>query len=378
MKGRAAAVVDLGAIRSNLDRLRTLAGAADVMAVVKADAYGHGLAPVARTMRRAEVRWLGVALPNEALALRAQGDTGRVLAWLWTPGDPAIASCVREGVDLSVSSPWALAEVVEAAQRVGRPADIHVKVDTGLWRNGAPSATVPDLLDAVHRAVAAGHVRLEGMWSHLADADDAAAPSLRTQRERFDTALAQAEARGLRPRVRHLGSSGAAWTAPDSGYDLLRVGIGLYGLSPGAALGSADALGLVPAMTLVTRLAGVKRIDVGERVSYGGTWAASEQTMLGLVPLGYADGLPRAAGNRESMLVGERLCPVVGRVAMDQCVVDLGPTSTARAGDDVVVFGPGVHGERTADQWAASIDTIGYEIVTRIGPRVPREYVGVQ
>ncbi len=377
MKGRAAAVVNLAAITANLARLRERAGAADVMGVVKADAYGHGMAPVARTLRRADVRWLGVALPTEALALRAQGDTGRVLAWLWTPGDPAIASCIREGVDLSVSTPWALAEVVAAAQQVGRAADIHLKVDTGLWRNGAPAATVPDLLDAVLRAVVAGDVRLEGMWSHLAEADDPGAPSLQRQRERFDAALDQAEARGLRPRVRHLGSTGAIWSAPDWEYDLVRAGIGLYGLSPGPATGSAADLGLVPAMTLATRLASVKRIDVGERVSYGGTWTAASPTMLGLVPLGYADGVPRAAGNRESVLVGGRLCPIVGRVAMDQCVVDLGADAVARAGDDVVVFGPGTSGERTADAWAASLDTIGYEIVTRIGPRVPREYVGV-
>lgn len=377
MKTRAAAVVDLGVITANLARLRELAGAADVMAVVKADAYGHGMAPVARAMRRADVRWLGVALPTEALALRAQADTGRILAWLWAPEDPAIASCVREGVDLSVSTPWALAEVVEAAERVGRPADIHVKVDTGLWRNGSAPATLPDLLDAVAREVRAGTVRLEGMWSHLAEADVVGADSLERQRERFDAALGQAEVRGLHPRVRHLGSSGSLWTAPQCQYDLVRAGIGLYGLTPGDGLGTAADLGLTPAMTLVTRLAHVKRIDVGERVSYGGTWTAGEATYVGLVPLGYADGLPRSAGNVESVLVGERLCPIVGRMAMDQCVVDLGPSSVARPGDEVVVFGPGGRGERTADEWASSLGTIGYEIVTRMGSRVPREYVGV-
>lgn len=377
MKGRAAAVIDLGAIVANLGVLRRLAGAADVMAVVKADAYGHGAGPVARALRRADVRWLGVALPTEALALRAQGDTGRILAWLWTPGDPSIAACAREGIDLSVSTPWALAEVVAAVERVGRPVDIHVKVDTGLWRNGAAPANLPDLLDAVARASATGQVRLEGIWSHLADADVPGATSLRLQRERFDAALAQAEARGLHPRVRHLGSSGSLWSDDACRYDVVRAGIGLYGLTPGADLGPATGLGLTPAMTLVAQLAHVKRIEPGERVSYGGTWTAAEPTVLGLVPLGYADGLPRAAGNRESMLVGGALCPIVGRVAMDQCVVDLGASSSARPGDDVVVFGPGSSGERTADDWAASLDTIGYEIVTRIGTRVPREYVGV-
>ncbi len=375
MTGRAAAVVDLGAITANLAVCRRLAGAADVMAVVKADAYGHGVGPVARTLRRADVRWLGVALPGEALALRAQGDTGRILTWLWVPGDPMIATCVREGIDVSISAPWALAEVVDAADRVGRPAGIHVKVDTGLSRNGVSPDALPDLLDAITRA--GERVRLEGMWSHLADGDVPGAPSLARQRARFDAAIAHANARGQYPRVCHLGNSGSLWSDPECRYDVVRVGIALYGLTPGVGLGTAADLGLTPAMTLVARLAHVRRIDAGERVSYGGAWAADAPTTLGLVPLGYADGLPRAAGDRESVLVAGHLRPIVGRVAMDQCVVDLGADATARAGDEVVVFGPGGRGERTADQWAESVGTIGYEIVTRISGRVPREYVGV-
>ena len=197
------------------------------------------------------------------------------------------------------------------------------------------------------------------------------------QRERFDEAIDEARRQGLHPRVRHLGNSGSLWTDPACRYDLVRTGIALYGLTPGAAIGTSGELGLTPAMTLTARLAHVKRIDAGERVSYGGTWAAPEPTMVGLVPLGYADGLPRAAGDREAVVVDGRLCPIVGRMAMDQCVVDLGPSSVARPGDEVVVFGPGGRGERTADEWASSLGTIGYEIVTRMGSRVPREYVGV-
>ena len=372
---RAAAVVDLAAIRANLARVRELAGTAAVMAVVKADAYGHGMAPVARTARRAGVEWLGVALPSEALALRAHGDEGRVLAWLWSPGDPDIAACVRADVDLSVSSTWALAEVVSAAQRVRRRARIHIKVDTGLSRNGATPDQLGPLLAQAWEALVAGHVEVEGMWSHLADGDTPGAASVAAQRSRFEEALEQAEAVGIRPRLRHLSNSGGLWAHPDCRYDLVRTGIAVYGLTPSIELGTPADLGLAPAMTLVARLAHVKGISAGTGVSYGGTWTAATETAVGLVPVGYADGIPRAAGNRVRVAVDGRLHDVVGRVAMDQFVIDLGDASLPHVGDDVHVFGPGLHGEWTADQWAVALDTIGYEIVTRIGARVPREYV---
>ena len=368
-------MVDLGAIRGNIGVLREHAGNAELMAVVKADAYGHGVGPVARTARRAGVSWLGVALPSEALALRAQGDEGRILAWLWSPGDPDIAACVRNGVDLSVSSTWAVAEVVEAARRVGRRARVHIKVDTGLSRNGATAEQLPAVLEAVWRAMSDGELEVEGMWSHLADGDTPAAPSVARQVEAFEAALAVADAAGIRPRLRHLGNSGTLFAHPECRYDLVRTGIAVYGLTPSADLGTAAELGLVPAMTLMARLAHVKGIAAGTAVSYGGTWAAPAETAVGLVPVGYADGIPRSAGNRVQVAVGGRLHDVVGRVAMDQFVIDLGARELPHVGDDVHVFGPGRHGEWTADRWAATLDTIGYEIVTRIGARVPRHYV---
>jgi alanine racemase len=372
---RAAAVVDLGALAANLRTIQGLAGNATVMAVVKADAYGHGMAPVARAARRSGVEWLGVALPSEALALRANGDEGRVLAWLWSPGDPAIASCVREGIDLSVSSSWALAEVVEAARRVGARPRIHVKVDTGLSRNGVAPDQLAALLRAVREAMIEGLVDVEGIWSHLADADTPGAPSVQVQLERYLDALEQAESLGIRPRLRHLSNSGGLWAHPELRFDLVRTGIAMYGLTPAPVLGTAADLGLVPAMSLIARLAHVKGIEPGTSVSYGGTWTADRATALGLVPLGYADGIPRAGGNRARVSVDGRLHPIVGRVAMDQFVIDLGDGDLPHVGDDVYVFGSGRHGEWTADQWADTLDTIGYEIVTRIGSRVPREYV---
>jgi alanine racemase len=372
---RAAAVIELSAIRANLATVRRHAGNAAVMAVVKADAYGHGMGPIARVARQEGVEWLGVALPSEALALRALGDQGRVLAWLWAPGDPSIASCLREGVDLSVSSAWALDEVVEAARRVGTRARVHLKIDTGLSRNGASAGQWPALLEATMAAMRAGQVEVEGIWSHLADGDLPDGPSVPRQLDRFTTALEQAEGIGIRPRLRHLGNSGALLAHPECRFDLVRVGIAMYGLSPSPGLGSAADLGLRPAMNLQASLAHVKGVDAGTRVSYGGIWTAPGETALGLVPLGYADGIPRAAGNRVSVAVDGRLCPVVGRVAMDQFVIDLGSDDLPHVGDEVRVFGSGRHGEWTADDWAAALETIGYEIVTRIGPRVPREYV---
>jgi alanine racemase len=372
---RAAAVVDLSAIRANLSTITQKAGNATVMAVVKADAYGHGMGPVARAARGAGASWLGVALPSEALALRAMGDDGRVLAWLWAPGDPDIPACVRAGIDLSVSSTWALAEVAEAARRVGSRARIQVKVDTGLSRNGATVAQLPELLDAVVAAMADDTVEVEAIWSHLAEADTPGSTSVPRQLDQYLDALAVAEGRGIRPRLRHLSNSGGLWAFPECRFDLVRSGIAMYGLTPDAALGSAAELGLVPAMTVVARLAHLKGVEPGTSVSYGGTWTAPAETALGLVPLGYADGVPRAAGNRAHVAIDGRLVPIVGRVAMDQFVVDLGAQDLPHVGDDVYVFGDGGHGEWTADQWAGELDTIGYEIVTRIGSRVQREYV---
>lgn len=372
---RAAAVVDLSAVHRNIEVLRGLAGSADLMTIVKADAYGHGMAPVARAARRAGVAWLGVALPSEALVLRAHGDEGRVLAWLWAPGDPDIAACLRSDVDLSVSSAWAVEEVAAAARRVGRRASVHLKVDTGLSRNGATAEQLPAVLEALRQAAA--DIEVEGIWSHLAEGDTPGAPSVARQVAAFEEALQRAEAAGIRPRYRHLGNSGSLWAHPDCRYDLVRAGIATYGLTPSPELGSAADLGLVPAMTLVARLAHVKGVAPGTSVSYGGTWTAVDETALGLVPLGYADGIPRAASGRGEVAVGGRRRPIVGRVAMDQFVVDLGTGDLPHVGDDVVVFGTGERGEWTADEWAAVLDTIGYEIVTRVGARVPREYVGI-
>lgn len=371
----AQAVIDLDAVRHNVRVLREHAEGAEVMAVVKADGYGHGLTPVARAARAGGATWLGVAQLAEGLALRAAGDTGPLLSWLHVPGDD-FAGAVRTGIDLSASAPWALDEIVAAARDQGSAARLHLEVDSGLSRGGATMAEWDDLVRAVLRAQAEGSVALVGVWSHLACADAPDHPTVRCQREVFELAVARAEALGARPQVRHLANSAATLTNRSLHYDLVRPGLAVYGLSPVPDLADPAGLRLRPAMRLQASLSLVKRVPAGSGVAYGHTYVTDRETVLGLVPLGYADGLPRAAGNSGPVLVGGQVHRVAGRVSMDQVVVDLGAGGSARAGDPVVLFGDSDRGEPTAQQWAEAADTIAYEIVARIGGRVPRTYVG--
>jgi len=367
--------VDLSAVSANVAALCKRAGAAEVMAVVKADAYGHGLLPCARAAVAGGASWLGVALIEEALALRAAGiSQPRLLAWLFVPGE-RLAEAVRADVDLSVNSRWALDEVAAAAAASGATARVHLKVDTGLSRNGATVADWPDLVDAALARAADGLVEVVGLWSHYAYADAPEHPTVARQTTVFREAVALAEALGVRPQVRHLANSAATLTNPDAAFDLVRPGIAVYGLSPVPDLGAPQAYGLTPAMTLVGRLALVKRVPAGSGVSYGHTYTTARDTTIGLLPLGYADGIPRAATNLGPVLAGGWRLTIAGRVCMDQVMLDLGDDPAA-AGDEVLLFGPGTAGEPTAQDWAEATGTISYEIVTRIGPRVPRLFVG--
>lgn len=370
---RAEALIDMGAIVANFQRLSSVG--VPVMGIVKADGYGHGALRVARTLRECGAHWLGVALPSEALELRAAGDHGRLLAWLWAPGDTSVSDCVATDVDLSVSGEQSLIDVVSAARGLGKRARIHIKVDTGLTRNGVPRSAWGAIFETARVAQDEGHVEIVGVWSHLASADDPDDPMTDQQRIAYLDALDVASASGVQPQVRHIANSAAAINRPDCAFDLVRAGIAIYGVTPGTGMGSAQSLGLRPAMTLRARLAHVKTIDVGDKVSYGGSWTASSPTTVGLVPVGYADGIPRAASNRGQVMIGGRRCAVLGVIAMDQFVVDLGPNAADRPGDEVTVFGAGESGEPTAEDWAHWSGSIGYEVVTRIGPRVPRRYV---
>jgi alanine racemase len=366
-------IVDLDAIRANTEVLAGRSGAAGVMAVVKADGYGHGLVPSAEAALRGGASWLGVALLDEALALRSAGLTVPTLAWLVGPGE-AWGEAIAADIDVSVSAPWALDEIGAAAARLGRPARVHLKVDTGLGRSGVPVADWPDLIDAAAKAQAAGAVRVVGVWSHLAYADAPGHPTIDRQLVVFRDAVELAEGAGLHPEVRHLANSAATLTRPDTHFDLTRPGLAVYGLSP-LRDAPSRSLGLRPAMSLRARMALVKRVPAGQGVSYMHQYVTNRETALGLVPLGYADGVPRNATNVGPLLVGGRRRTIAGVVCMDQFMVDLGHDSLA-AGDEVVLFGAGDQGEPTAQDWADLTGTISYEIVTRIGPRVQRRFVG--
>ena len=371
---RARAEIDLGALRANVRTLRARVGDAAVMAVVKADGYGHGAVPCARAAVEAGATWIGTALPEEALALRAAGLTQRVLCWLWVPGGPW-RQAIEADIDMSLSGMWALREVTEAARAAQRTARVQLQADTGLGRNGCqPGADWAELVAAALRAEAEGLVRVTGLWSHFACADEPGHPSIDAQLTRFREMVAYAEEQGVRPEVRHIANSPATLTLPETHFDLVRPGIAMYGLSPSPEVGTPADFGLRPVMTLSASLALVKRVPGGHGVSYGHHYVTPGDTTLGLVPLGYGDGVPRHASGAGPVLVDGKWRTAAGRVAMDQFVVDLGGDEPP-VGSEAVLFGPGDRGEPTAEDWATACGTIVYEIVTRIGTRVPRVYV---
>jgi len=368
---RAEVVVDLDAIAANTAVLRERVGR-PLMAVVKADGYGHGLVPAARAVLAGGADSLGVAVLEEALALRAAGIRAPVLAWLHAPGTD-YAAALEADIELSVNAEWALAEIVAAARATGRTARVQLFADTGLSREGATPADWPGLVAAAARAQSDGEVAVVGLWSHMAYADAPTHPTIGAQVRVFEEAVAIARAAGLTDARRHLANSAATIALPDTWYDLVRPGVALYGLDPLG--GNAADHGLRPAMTVRATVVLTKRVPAGVGVSYGHTYFPDVETTLALVPVGYADGVPRAAGNRAPVLAGGSRRTIAGRVCMDQFVLDVGD-DPVRPGDEVVLWGPGDRGEPTAQAWADVLDTIHYELVTRVGGRFTRRYVG--
>ncbi|BDB40668.1 MULTISPECIES: alanine racemase [Mycobacterium] len=367
----AEAVIDLGAIEHNVRLLCEHAGSAQVMAVVKADGYGHGATQVAYAALAAGATEFGVATVDEALALRADNIVDPILAWLHPPGFD-FAPALHGDVEIAVSSARQLDELLDAVHRTGIRATVTVKVDTGLNRNGVSAAEYPALLTALQKAAAEHAVRLRGLMSHMvfADAPDEAINDL--QARRFRDMLAYARDQGVQFEVAHLSNSSATMVRPDLAFDLVRPGIAVYGLSPVPDRGD---MGLVPAMTLKCPVALVKSVKAGDGVSYGHTWTAERDTSVALLPIGYADGVIRALGNRLEVSINGRRRPGVGRICMDQFVVDLGPGRPDVAeGDEAILFGPGTHGEPTAQDWADLVGTIHYEVVTGIRGRIARTY----
>lgn len=365
-------VIDLDAVKDNVAALRRHAGGAGLMAVVKSDAYGHGMIPAARAALAGGASWIGVITVPEALALRAAGVPAPVLCLMGVPG-AAHEAAIRHDVDLSAGTAGLVREIAAAARQAGRPARVHLKADTGMSRGGATARAWPGVVDAALAAEAAGEVAIIGLWSHLACADIPGHPSIDAQVAAFRDAIAVAEKAGARPELRHLANTPATLTLPQTYFDLVRTGGGVYGLStlPGGPPGW-----LRPAMTVRTRLIQVKQVAAGAGVSYGHRYHTTGPSTLGLVPLGYAEGVPRGASGLAEVQIRGRRWRIAGTVCMNQFVVDFGD-QTAVEGDEVVLFGPGDAGEPTPQDWADALGTISYEIVTRFGGRTPRSYSGV-
>lgn len=369
MNAQAELVIDLAAYRENLAVLRTHAPTAMQMAVVKANAYGHGLAPVARAAREAGVDWLGVAAPGEAISLRESGDRGPLLCWLSAPGTE-FGELVDRGIEVTASSSAQLNEIIARSSQRPR---VQLKVDTGMARNGALGIDFDDLLVTAAKRQAQGAVDITGLWSHLACADEPEHVANDLQEAAFRDAVDKAYSAGLTSLVCHLANSAATVTRPSAHFDMVRVGITSYGINPDPRV---VVRGIRPVLTCRARLAAVKTIPAGTGVSYGWKWTSRVATTLGLVPVGYGDGIDRTASHRARVGLGGQQIPVRGTICMDQFVVELGD-QPAKAGDIVTLFGPGDHGEPTAEDWAEAAGTIAYEILTRLAGRWTRSYQGV-
>ena len=359
---RAEARIDLARIATNINLLK---GAENfpLMAVVKADAYGHGLVEVGLAAEKSGAGWLGVALLEEAITLRTHGVRAPILAWLVPPGSD-FRKAVSHDIDIAVSSIKAFTEI---ATLPGKPR-IHIEVDTGMSRGG--------FLDEWKEFLRSDFstVEIVGIFSHFARADEPTEKQNVEQINRFNQMVSDLASVGIIPEIQHLANSAATLKNSAAHFDLVRTGIAMYGLSPDVkTLGDSPSLNLMPAMQLRARLHLVKSVPANTPVGYGATAHTSMDTKLGIVAMGYADGIPRIAQGAGVFIDGLR-APIIGRVSMDQFVVDLGAGSTAQSGDWVIVFGDGSKGEYTADDWGAASMSINYEIVTRIGPRVPRIY----
>lgn len=369
MNPQSEVVVDLDAIRENVATLSALAPDSAFMVVVKADGYGHGMLPVARAAKDAGADWLGVATVEEALALRKAGIHGPILCWLAAPGADYTAAIDHE-IDLTASSAEQFEEILDMAPKRPR---IQLKVDTGMGRNGALGEQWSDLVDAASVAARAGTAEITAVWSHFACADEPEHPANDQQEDRFHEAVEELEAAGVEPALRHMANSAALLSRPSSHMDMVRVGIAAYGITPMADFSSP--VPLRQALTLRARLVAAKRAPAGTGVSYGQRYTTERETTLGLVPVGYGEGVLRAASGRaEAGFAGQRV-PVAGTICMDQLVVDLGDLPADR-GDEVVLFGPGDGGEPTVEDWARAAGTIGYEVVTQLGGRLVHTYLG--
>jgi len=361
--------VDLDRLSANLAALRARVDGTPVMPILKANAYGHGLVPVARRMQEEGVPYLGVAYLEEAIRLRRAGVSVPILVMGGILGDQ-IPAYLDHDLTLTASSIDKLRAIDEVAAARGGRARVHLKVDTGMERIGMHWYSAGGLVEASLRC---DHVQVEGLFSHLANSDQADGRSVREQVARFEEVLDHYRRRGLPPPMCHLANSAAVLQHPSTRYDMVRLGIALFGVTPGPEVALPE--GVAPALRWVSRVVYFKVVKAGNPVSYGSTWASERDTRVVTVPVGYGDGYFRAMSGRAQVLIRGRRYPVVGRICMDQIMVDIGPDGTAYNGDQVVLLGSHPDGGRLrAEELAMWAGTIGYEVLTNINTRVPRRY----
>jgi alanine racemase len=365
------AEIDLDAVRANTRALVDLAAPAVVLAVVKADGYGHGAVPVARAVLEAGASWLGVALVEEGIVLRA-ADIDAPILLLSEPPPAAAAAVVEHALTPTVYTTSGIDALAKAVAEAGSdaPLPVHLKVDTGMHRVGC---AVDEALDLVELVAGRPELELEAVCTHLAVADEPEHPYTKEQLDQFDALLAELESTGRRPRLVHAANSAGLLAYPAARYDLVRTGIAVYGVPPSSL---ADRLPLRPVLSLRARVSHVKRLPRGSRVSYGLRYELARDATVATVPIGYADGVPRNLGVvGAEVLVHGRRAPIAGTVTMDQLMIDAGDLPV-EVGDEVVLLGTQGDDVITADEWADQLGTIAYEIVTGIGTRVPRQYAG--
>lgn len=365
--------IDLGKLSQNVETLKKKINGPQLMAVVKANAYGHGLVQCANAAKRGGAKWLATALLEEAIELRDNNVPGRILSWLNTVED-RFAECIDKDIDLGVNSLESLAGISAAAKSLGKTARVHIKVDTGLGRNGVTLTDLPDLISALKQAQNSSAVQVVGVMSHFAYADEPKNSTIGEQVDNFKIAVDSLTDANFELEVKHLSNSAATLGLPDTYFNLVRPGVAIYGISPGPEVGEAVDHDLRPVMRMHSPIALVKSVPAGTGVSYAHQYHTKTATKLALVPTGYADGIPRSASNKGPVLIGGERFTVSGRVCMDQFVVDIGDLDV-KAGDTAVLFGDPVNGEPGINEWAEAAGTINYEIVTRIGPRVHRNYL---
>jgi len=362
--------IDLTALETNVALLKQHSNNSELMAVVKANAYGHGLVECAKAAVRGGADWLAVAVPREALILRDNQITAPILSWLIDIDDD-FAELIDNSIDIGVSSVAHLHKIVEAATIIGKPARVHVKIDTGLGRNGSTFADLPELLALCKEFDTLGLMKVVGVMSHLAYADEPDNPTIAVQIDNFKLAVDLMRSMGIDPVVIHLANSAASLALPDTYMNLIRPGLGIYGLFPNVELQVKNSIPLKPVMKLKAKVAMVKEVPAGQGVSYSHQYVTKGNTKLALIPLGYGDGIPRSASNIGPVMINNEMFTISGRVCMDQFVLDIGDAPVS-AGDTAILFGDPEEGEPSVNDWAEAAGTINYEILARMNPLLPR------